>query len=195
MFSSHKHLLRWSLALAALGSATPANAGQTVAAPNGGPWHAMRQALGDVAEQGEWDLYLSGYAYHSRETYSSRRIATLNEKAWGIGVGKTLHNPRGNDESLYLLAIRDSRNNIQLSAGYAYQWMFPVGRNGLAVGAGLSAALIRREDWFGGVPFPALLPVFSAGNQKVMLNGAYVPRISSKKGKGDVLLMFVKFAF
>lgn len=80
-------------------------------------------------------------------------------------------------------------------AGYAYQWIYPVANTGLEAGAGLSALVIRRVDWYGGTPFPAILPVFSAGTQNAKLMMTYVPRISTRKGKGDVVLLFAKFQF
>lgn len=149
----------------------------------------------NIVERGSWDLYLSGYAHHSRDTYSQKRLQKLNENAWGIGLGKTIRNERGNDESLYALVIRDSNRNHQWSAGYAHQWIFPLGSTGLEAGAGLSAGLLQRKDWFDGVPFPAVLPTFSLGSGAFKLMGTYVPRISTRKGKGDVLFLFAKYTF
>lgn len=151
--------------------------------------------VSEVAEQGRWDLYLSGYAHHSRDTYSRKRLQKLNEKAWGAGFGKTVRNERGNDESLYALVIRDSNRNLQWSAGYSYQWIFPVAATGLEAGAGLSAGLIQRKDWFDGVPFPAVVPVFSLGSSAFKLMASYVPRMSTRRGKGDVLFLFLKSTF
>jgi palmitoyl transferase len=149
----------------------------------------------DIVQNGKWDIYLSGHAHHSRESYSAKRVRKLNENAWGLGVGKTMRNERGNDESLYVLVIRDSNRNPQWSAGYAYQWVYPLGPNGLEVGAGLSAGVIQRKDWFDGVPFPAILPMFSAGTVNLKLMGSYIPRLSTRKGKGDVLFLFAKYTF
>src|SRR5882672_5639265 len=36
----------------------------------------------------DWDLYLFGYAHHGRSTYTEEKLATLNENAWGAGIGK-----------------------------------------------------------------------------------------------------------
>jgi hypothetical protein len=155
----------------------------------------VQQTMSDIASDGRWDLYLSGHAHHSRETYSDKRLHRLNEQAWGGGFGKTLRNAQGNDESLYGMVIRDSHENLQWSAGYAYQWIFPVAGTGLEVGAGLSALLISRKDWFDRVPFPAVLPVFSVGSQNLKLMATYVPRISTKKGKGNVTLLVLKYSF
>lgn len=158
-------------------------------------WNSAKNTVAEVAEQGQWDLYVSGYSHHSRSTYDERRVRRLNEKAWGLGFGKTLRNEAGNEESLFGLVVRDSRRNWQWSVGYAYQWITPVFASEFEVGAGLGAMLIRREDWFDGVPFPAILPVASAGVRQAKLMATYVPRMSTKKGKGNVLLLFARFEF
>ena len=149
----------------------------------------------NVTNNGRWDIYLSGYAHHSRTTYTDTRLRQLNEHAWGGGFGKTVRNADGNDESLLITAIRDSNLNWQYSAGYAYQWIYHLPSSSLEAGVGLTAQLISRSDWFGRVPFPAILPVFSFGSPNVKLIGTYVPRISTRKGKGDVTLIMLKVTF
>lgn len=159
-----------------------------------GWWSNLADSVKQIRKEGDWDIYFSGYAYHSRSTYTDKRISTLNENAWGGGFGKTWRNEKGNDESLYIMAIRDSHKNIQWSGGYAYHWMWPVSNSGrLEAGAGITGVIIRRHDWYDGRPFPALLPTAAVGTQDVKLSAVYVPRISSKRGKGDVVLVFLKF--
>ena len=161
-----------------------------------GIWAKTKATLTNIAEEGRWDLYLSGYAYHGRDTYTEQRIKKLNEKAWGAGIGKTVRNEKGNDESLYFMAVRDSHMRAQWMAGYAYQWIRQINIGShLEVGAGVTALLMRRSDWFGGVPFPAVLPIASIGTQGAKLMATFVPRISTPKGKGDVVLLFAKFEF
>ncbi len=157
-------------------------------------WVETKRTAVDIADNGNWDLYLSGYAHHSRTTYSDSRIRKLNEKAWGGGFGKTIRNDKGNDESLYVLLLRDSNSHPQWSAGYAYQWIHPLQGN-VEVGAGFSALFLRRTDWFDGWPFPAVLPLASIGVQQAKLMATYVPKVSTRKGKGNVLLLFARFEF
>ena len=76
-------------------------------------------------------------------------------------------------------------------AGYAYQWMTPLGDQ-FEAGLGVSGLLISRTDYFGGLPFPGVLPVASIGTRKTKLMAAYIPRVSRNKGNGDVLLLFVR---
>jgi hypothetical protein len=160
-----------------------------------GLWERAQVNISRIADQGDWDLYLSGYAYHSRSTYSQDRIKRLNEKAWGGGFGKSLRNSSGNDESLYVIVIRDSLYKPQWAAGYSYEWIFPLGGSGMEVGAGVTALIMRRSDWANGVPFPALLPVASIGTRKARLEATFVPRLSTSKGKGNIILLVGKFTF
>ena len=102
-------------------------------------------------------------------------------------------NERGNDESVYAIRIRDSNERPQYMAGYAYQWVFPVVSK-YEVSAGLTALLIRRHDWFEGRPFPAVLPVASFGTHKAQLTATYVPHLSMRKGKGNIVLLMLKMS-
>ena len=141
-----------------------------------GIWAKTKATLTNIAEEGRWDLYLSGYAYHGRDTYTEQRIKKLNEKAWGAGIGKTVRNEKGNDESLYFMAVRDSHMRAQWMAGYAYQWIRQINIGShLEVGAGVTALLMRRSDWFGGVPFPAVLPIASIGTPNLRERAAFRP--------------------
>ncbi|WP_211462616.1 hypothetical protein [Collimonas silvisoli] len=152
-----------------------------------------KNRLDNIVENGDMEVYLSGYAYHGRHTYTKERIEELNEKAWGLGGGRTIRNESGNDESLYLLAIRDSHYKPQVMAGYAYEWIWNVPKTPVEVGAGYTAMLMSRQDYFGGVPFPIALPVASLGVKGAKLMGSYVPRLSQHKGNGDVWLIFARF--
>jgi hypothetical protein len=147
-----------------------------------------------IKEQGSTDLYLSGYAYHGRSTYTEERLAELNEHAWGIGVGRRLRNARGNDDIIYALGLSDSHYKPQLMVGYAHEWMHSFGDSGLEVGAGYTVMLVSRVDYFGGFPFPVALPVGSIGTRDVKVRASYVPRLSQEKGNGDVLLLFFSIA-
>jgi hypothetical protein len=195
----------FSLCAAALLSASHAVAQQAQppeampapeAAPEPGLWTKTRAHVVDIAEQGRWDLYLSGYAYHNRNSYSDASLRKLNEKAWGAGIGKTLRNVHGNDESLYFIALRDSRRHAQMMAGYAYQWTHAFGSgSGLEAGAGLTAVIIRKQGVLGGVPFPAILPVASIGTQGAKLMVTFIPHVAIRNNKGNVFLLFARFEF
>lgn len=170
-------------------------AGAARAGEEEGLWESTKATIGAIADEPGWDIYLTGYAYHSRGTYSRDRLSRMNENAWGGGFGKTFRNSHGNDESMYAVGFRDSRYKPQWIAGYAYAWTYPVNASGIEVGAGITAAITRRSDWFGGTPIPVALPFASIGGQRGKLIAALVPRISTNKGKGNVILFMGRFNF
>lgn len=168
---------------------------------NLGVWDGLRlrgtdfvDRVKEIARDGNSELYLSGYAYHGRHTYTPDHLETLNEKAWGLGYGKSLINARGDEESLYFLTITDSHEQPQPMLGYAYQWRWQLHDSPLSVGAGLTGMLMSRQDYYGGFPFPVALPVASFGNDTFRLMASYVPRLSVHKNNGDVLLVFFRIA-
>jgi lipid IVA palmitoyltransferase len=191
LIKRHLHLVFQCLALTAplLLLPAPAAAGALSTVSDWGSETADRFRL--IRDQGSTDLYLSGYARHGRSTYTRERLEELNENAWGVGVGRRLRNARGNDEIVYALGISDSHYKPQLMAGYAHEWIYPVGGSGLELGVGYTAMLVSRQDYFSGVPFPIALPVASIGSRDIKLRASYVPRLSQNKGNGDVLLLFV----
>jgi palmitoyl transferase len=147
----------------------------------------------DPPKSSYWDVFLSGYAYHDRDTYTKAQLRKMNETTWGGGIGRSMRNERGNEEGVYLMGIRDSNFRPQWMAGYQYKWMFPLkSRNHMELGAGLTALLIHRHDWYNGRPFPAVLPVASIGNRAAQLVATYVPRLSDRKKKGNILSLMLK---
>ncbi len=76
-------------------------------------------------------------------------------------------------------------------AGYAHEWIYPLGATGLEFGVGYTAMLMSRQDYFSGFPFPIALPLCSIGTRDIKLRASEVPRLSQNKGNGDMLLLFV----
>jgi len=186
--------LALSLALLSLLCLLPRPAAATAFSTASNWWRQESDKLRLIRDQGNTDLYLSGYAHHGRGTYTPERLAELNEQAWGVGIGRRLRNARGNDDMVYALGLSDSHFKPQLMAGYAHEWIQPLGRSGLEAGAGYTAMLMSRSDYFGGIPFPLVLPLASIGTRDIKLRASYVPRLSQRKGNGDVLLLFVSLA-
>ena len=157
-----------------------------------GWWDSAKAKVNKIMDEGDLSLMVAGHTHHGRGTYTKERIAELNEHTWGLGFSKAIRNKEDNEESVYAMMISDSHFKPQPMAGYAYQWMKPLG-NTVEVGGGLTGVLISRTDYFGGFPFPAILPVASVGTRNTKLMATYVPRFSKNKGNGDVLFLFVRF--
>jgi palmitoyl transferase len=145
----------------------------------------------------DWDLYLSGYAHHGRSTYTAERLAILNEKAWGGGLGKRYVNEDGNTNIIYAVAASDSHFKPEYWVGYGWlaHWQ-PFERVGLRLGGGYTAFFTTRTDYahyF--APVPGLLPLGEVAWDRVSIMATYVPRLSRNKGNGDVLFVFGRIAF
>jgi palmitoyl transferase len=145
----------------------------------------------DIYDNGRLSLYLSGYAHHGRGTYTPDRIAELNEKTWGLGMSKEMRDDKDNEESLLFIVMADSHYSPQITAGYQYEWMKPVGSK-YEAGIGYVAGLISRADIFNGVPFPGALPVASFGTRDTKLMFTYLPRLTKNKGNGDILFFSLR---
>lgn len=171
---------------------TAAHAVDELALPEN-PFRAVMAEHEEAPSRARWDVYLSGYAWHDRDTYTAKQLDKMNENTWGGGIGRSMRNERGNDESIYIAGIRDSNERPQWMAGYAYQWVFPV-VNKYEASAGLTALLIRRHDWFDGRPFPAVLPVASFGTRNAQLTATYVPHLSMRKAKGNIVLLMLRMS-
>ena len=144
---------------------------------------------GRILDEGDNILYLSGYAYHGRGTYSDEKIAEFNEEAWGAGFGRTLLDDRGNSNTLFALAFLDSHSDVEAQVGYAREWRWQFAQQA-SVGAGFVAMLVSRSDIFNHFPFPAILPLASIEVHRVGLMASYVPKLGGDGGNGDVLYLF-----
>lgn len=149
--------------------------------------HRLKQ----VWQEGDTELYFSGYAWHNRYKYSAERIKTYNEKAWGGGLGKGFVDEDGDWHGLVAIAFLDSHKNVEPAAGYAFlkQARFS---SGLQVGAGYTALLTMRPDILNGYPFPGVLPLLSVRYNKVALFATYIP---GARDAGNVLFIFGKWTF
>ncbi|MFZ6769179.1 hypothetical protein ACO0LM_19155 [Undibacterium sp. Di26W] len=165
---------------------------QTSSQDDMGWWDSSKAKVNKILDEGDLQLMVAGYTHHGRNTYTAARIAELNERTWGMGFSKAIRDKADNEEFLYGMAISDSHFRPQLMAGYAYQWMKPLGDK-VEVGGGWTGSLISRTDYFSGVPFPVVLPVASIGTRSSKLMATYVPRFSKNKGNGDVLFLFARF--
>ncbi len=159
----------------------------------GDAWDAGVDEVKTVYTTGQDQLWLSGVAYHGRSTYSPEKLATLNEWAWGLGWGKTMRK-NGTHRGLFGLAMLDSHKDMQYQLGYTYEKAHYFNKDWYIAG-GVAPAIVRREDMFNKLPFPAAFPLMSIGNQKAELRMIYLPRLSKSLGNGDVLYIFSTITF
>lgn len=149
------------------------------------------QRLHQVWTEGDTDLYLSGYAWHNRYTYSRAKIKSYNEAAWGSGIGKGLFDEKGNWHGLYALAFLDSHSNVEPAAGYAYLKTAALSPH-IKAGIGYSILVTSRADINHYIPFPGILPWASIFYDKVTIAATYIPGSSTN---GNVLFIIGKYTF
>ncbi len=150
-----------------------------------------------VYTQGDDQLFVSGHAHHGRASYTSAKLATLNEHAWGLGWAKTLREGSGNvklHRGVYGLVISDSHKDPQFMLGYSYEKAYYFNKEWF-IAAGVAPMIVRREDMFSKLPFPAIFPLMSIGNQSAEMRLVYIPRLSKNLGNGDVLYLFASIRY
>ena len=138
---------------------------------------------------GNTDLYISGYAWHNRYTYSPEKIKTYNENAFGGGLGRNFIDEDGDMHGLYAFAFADSHKNFEPVAGYGFlkAWQ-PVAD--LRLGAGFTGLITARPDINKGIPFPGALPLVGITYKRATVFATYIP---GAQGAGNVLYIFGKW--
>ena len=157
-------------------------------------WDAVTNNFSDIYHEGNNDLYIMGYAYHDRRTYTLEKLKDLNEGAYGLGYGKSKDNIKGNTEMLYLMAHLDSHKDVQVNAGYAWLKKFQVVEN-FRVGIGYTAFLVSRTDFAHRIPLPFALPLVAIDIGKASINAILIPKLNDGINNGNVLFIFGKFTW
>ncbi|WP_131782051.1 lipid IV(A) palmitoyltransferase PagP [Legionella gresilensis] len=152
---------------------------------------AACQRLHQVWEQGDNELYFSGYAWHNRYTYSAKKIKTYNEHAWGGGLGKGFYDEKGDWHGLSAIAFLDSHKNVEPAVGYAFLKMAHFNEH-THLGIGYSILVTARPDIFNNIPFPGILPWASFSYRQLTLSATYIP---GAEGAGNVLFIIGKWTF
>ena len=156
------------------------------------PWvkHACHR-LHQIWNQGDTELYLTGYAWHNRYTYPAYKISRYNELAWGGGFGKGFYDEDGDWHGLSAFAFLDSHKKVEPVAGYAFIKIARLNEQ-TRLGAGYSILVTSRQDIFHGIPFPGVLPWLTLTYRKATLAATYIPGAS---GAGNVVFILAKWTF
>ncbi len=149
-----------------------------------GTWDGTKRIWRD----GKYDVYLSGYTWHMPFAYTKQQRLQENHNTFGLGFGKTLTDERDNQYSLYGLVFSDSHYKPEYNLGYAWVARWRV-VDGVRVGAGYTLALVSRSDINNYVPFPAVAPLLSIGNNTFTVFGTYIP------GSASVAYFFGRISF
>lgn len=157
-------------------------------------FEAIHHRLSQIWVDGQTELYLTGYAWHNRYTYTPEKLqsAHYNEFAGGGGLGRGFIDEDGDWHALYAMGFSDSHRNFQPLAGYAFLKMFYFPKQ-VHLGGGFTWFVTARKDIFHGIPFVAFpLPAAAIGVGKLSVFGTYVP---GGTNVGNVLFVFAKWTF
>lgn len=149
--------------------------------------------LADTYKNGGNELLVSGYAWHVPATWTPERRAEENENAWGGGWGRTVERDNGDTDTVYFLAFLDSHRNVELNLGYGWSTYWG-DRRWPQPGLGYTLLIIQRPDIANGIPFPAILPLFSLRWQKATLVSTFIPTLNGGINHGSVLYVFGRIA-
>lgn len=141
---------------------------------------------------GKSELYIPLRTWHNRATYDHNKLKEFNESPWGLGYGKGYIDEKGDWAGFYAMAFKDSHNKWQPIAGYGYTKRFYNDSGNWHAGIGYTLFMTAREDIFHYIPFPAALPLVSAGYKDFSLQGTYIP---GGKGNGNVAFFWAKYSF
>ncbi len=155
-------------------------------------YHTATEHVKDTWTEGKVELYVPFLSYHMPFAYSADKRSEYNEYPGGAGIGLGRYNASGNYEATYAMAFLDSHSDMSYMVGYAWIPTWNVGKSEVKVGAGLTGFIMSRQDYFGGVPFPGVLPVASISYKQLSLQAAYVP---GGQGNGNVLFAWGKWTF
>ena len=134
--------------------------------------------LVDTYKNGNNEVLVSGFAWHTPWTWTSERRADREN---------------GDTDTVYFLVFSDSHYEPEFNLGYAWTtWWRP--RDSLQPGLGYTLMLISRQDIWGGVPFPAILPLVSLRYDKVTVFSTYIPTLNGGINHGSILYVFGRIA-
>jgi outer membrane protein W len=135
-----------------------------------------------ILKDGDPGLLLPLVTYHAPYAYPNRHQE--NEYPWGAGFVSSIVDEKDNERFVYAMAISDSHYDLQPTVGYGWIARWPLAA-GLKWGIGYTAFLTARAD-AKYIPFPAVLPLGSIGNDAFTLYGSWVPT-------QDVFFLFARF--
>lgn len=147
--------------------------------------------LHQLWQNGDPELYMTGYAWHNRYTYERDKIEQFNELALGGGFGKGVYDENGNWHGIAAFAFLDSHKYLEPVAGYVFLKVLHLNEKA-RIGGGYSILMTQRPDIFHGIPFPGVLPWLSFSYQRAALFATYIP---GSRGAGNVLFLFAKWTF
>ena len=146
--------------------------------------------LVDTWKQGKNEIVLSGFAWHTAVHVDGGEAGRAQSSTRGDGVtAGRWRKPNGNTHTVFGFGFLDSHKNAELQVGYAWSTFWGP-RDGIQPGLGYTAMIVQRPDIANGIPFPAVLPLFSLRYGQATLVTTYIPNLGGGINNGSVLYVF-----
>jgi palmitoyl transferase len=187
---------RWALHVwlaVVLAIAAPASAGAAECADLWDWVNTACRRLADTYTHGSNELIVSGYAWHLPWTWTAEARAQENPYAWGGGWARTTERDNGDTDTVFFLVFSDSHREPEFNLGYGWSTYWRA-RDSIQPGLGYTLMIVQRPDIASGIPFPAILPLFSLRYQKFTLISTYIPTLNGGINHGSILYVFGKIA-
>jgi palmitoyl transferase len=140
-------------------------------------------------------VLVSGYAWHDPNTYEQDNLDSFNSQAWGGGFGFGLYEPeKGDHFSWYVLSFKDSNSDLTNMIGFGSVTYWPE-KSDLAMGLGYTVFVMQRPDIYGGIPFPAALPLATIKLWHAEILGTFIPKLNAGINHGNVGYVFGRYQF
>ena len=153
---------------------------------------AFCKRIADLWHSDQYSLYIPAYTWHNRLMYDSDRVKEYNENPWGVGVGKSVTDEKGNTHLLFIMEFQDSHNKFEPYGGYAFQknWYLDQAKDW---SAGIGYVLgITARDQYNYIPFPLPLPIGGIKYKNFAVQAAYIPGLYND---GNVLFTWARWDF
>lgn len=156
-------------------------------------WDNFKTDVSHTFCSDKYEVYMPMRTWHNRWMYDDYKIKEYNERPWGGGFGQYYIDEKGNQHSLYTMIFKDSHNDFEPIAGYAWQKNWRLDTAGdWRIGAGFTIFVTARSD-FNYIPFPAALPLLALEYKRFAVQGTYIPGVS--KNSGNVAFVWAKWKF
>ncbi len=149
--------------------------------------------LADTYTHGTNALLVSGYSWHLPWTWTAEARAQENEYAWGGGWARLTERENGDTDTVFFLVFSDSHREPEFNLGYGWSTYWRA-RDSVQPGLGYTVMIVQRPDIANGIPFPAILPLFSARYEKFTLYSTFIPTLNGGINHGSILYVFGQIA-
>ncbi len=143
----------------------------------------------DTYSDGRNEIIVSGFAWHIPATWTPEARAQENQNAWGGGWSRTRESDEHVTENVFFLVFNDSHSEPEYQIGYGWNYFWRE-RDSVQPGLGYTVMLVQRPDIANGIPFPAILPLFSLRYQKATLITTFIPTLNGGINHGSILYIF-----